>query len=185
MRLDHCLAALLTCMIPAGSSGAAPEGVEIDLALDFQAVGARAEAEQIPILLVVTQEHCPFCHRIKDEILLPMLISGEYDSRVLIRELLIDPGETTRDFQGRRRDAREFADDYKVWVTPTLLYLGPDGRELRPRILGINTMEMYGYYVDEGIEESLQRLRSGEAQPYIPTEQDIGDRPSHWDESLF
>ncbi len=183
MRPAHCLAALLTFVIPGGSPAMKPEGVEIDPAGDLQAAGARAGARQIPILLVVTQEHCPFCHRIKEEILRPMLISGEYEHRVMIRELLIDPGETTRDFQGRQRDAREFADDYKVWVTPTLLYLGPDGRELRPRILGINTMEMYGYYVDEGIAEALQRLRSGGV--YIPTEEDIGEWPPQWDESLF
>ncbi len=184
MRLVHCLAAL-TFVIPVGASALTPEGVEIHLARDLQAAGVRAGARQIPILLVVTQEHCPFCHRIKEEILRPMLISGDYENRVLIRELLIDPGETTRDFLGRQRDARDFADDYKVWVTPTLLYLGPDGRELRPRILGINTLEMYGYYVDEGIEEALQRLRSGGAELYIPTEEDIGDWPAHWDESYF
>jgi hypothetical protein len=154
---------------------------EIGLASDMQATGARAGAEQIPILLVVTQEHCPFCHRIKEEILRPMLISGEYERKVLIQELLIDPGETLRDFRGRQRTAREFADGYKVWVTPTLLYLGPDGRELRPRILGVNTLEMYGYYVDEGIDESLRRLRGGEAKSYIPTEEDIGDWPPQWD----
>ena len=185
MRLANIPAILLAVAVCIGFAEVGAAGVEIDLARDMQAEGGQAGAKQVPILLVVTQEHCPFCHRVKDEILVPMLISGDYQGRVLIRELLIDPGETVRDFQGRQRDAREFAHEYKVWVTPTLLYLGPDGQELRPRILGINTMEMYGYYVDEGIDESLRRLRSGDSQPYVPSDEDIGEWSRGWDDVFF
>ena len=57
---------------------------------NFAALGDRARNGHMPILLVVSQEDCPYCELLKREILEPMLVSGEYDGRVLIRELLID-----------------------------------------------------------------------------------------------
>ena len=103
-----------------------------------------------------------------------MLLSGEYEDKVLIRELLIDPDETLINFSGSKQNAREFAHGYQVWVTPTLLFLSPDGREMSPRVLGINTIEMYSYYVDAGIDQALARQRGIDKTVYVPNKEDIG-----------
>jgi len=155
---------------------------DVPIARDFVRLGETAKSGGQVILLSVSQEHCAFCRKIKDEILRPMLISGSYDDRVLIRELLIDPGEQITDFAGQRRAARDFADQYKVWVTPTLLFLAPDGAELTARMLGIQTVEIYGYYVDESIDRALARLRDADAGPYVPKQEDIGAWPYSWDD---
>ena len=55
--------------------------------------------------------------------------------------------------------AAGFARRYGVFVTPTLLFLGPDGEELAEQMVGINTVEMYFHYVSESIQEGLKRLR--------------------------
>jgi thioredoxin-related protein len=134
-------------------------GVEVPKATDLAADARLAASKQVPILLVVSQDHCSFCHLLKREILRPMLISGEYDDKVIIRELLIDEGESVVNFQGRTVEAAELAHTYRSYLTPTLLFLDHQGRERAPRIVGINTIEMYGYYVDEAIDQALASIR--------------------------
>jgi thioredoxin-related protein len=155
---------------------------ELVVVEDFAALGKLAENRKLVVLVSVTQEYCPYCHKIKEEILQPMLLNRDYDDKVLIRELSIDPGVSVTDFRGRQRMAGSMADDYKVWVTLTLLFLGPDGTELTPRMLGVQTVEMYGYYVDESIDQALRRLRDPQAPDYRPTSRDIGEHPSTWDD---
>jgi len=154
----------------------------MQVAGDFSRLGKTAKDKNVVILISVTQEHCPFCRKIKEEILKPMLLSGEYGDKVLIRELSIDPGETVTDFEGNERMAADFADGYQVWVTPTLLFLGPDGTEMTQRMLGVQTVEMYGYYVDQSIEQALQRLHDTDAERYRPSAEDIGAYPPLWDD---
>lgn len=118
-----------------------------------------AHSGEMPILLLVSQDHCPFCTQIKREILHPMIISGEHKGHLLMREIFIDFGSRVIDFTGNERDSSQFAGSYGVYLTPTLLFLGPDGKELTERIVGIQTPEMFFYYVDNAIQEAIMALR--------------------------
>ena len=111
------------------------------------------------ILLLVSQEDCPYCHLIKEEIVCPMILGGDFKDDILIRELFIDEGERIVDFQGMEREAADFAHGYGVYVTPTLLFLASDGKELENRMTGINTVEMYWYYLSEAIGAAIHKLK--------------------------
>ena len=52
----------------------------------------------------------------------------------------------------------DLASRFAARVTPTLLFLDPFGAEIAPRIVGVNTIEMFGYYVDKAIETARKRL---------------------------
>jgi thioredoxin-related protein len=106
------------------------------------------------ILLLVSQYHCEYCDLMKREILNPMQLSGEYKDRVIMQEILIDPGEVVTNFAGKREATEEFADRYGVFVTPTLLFLDADGNEAAERILGINTIDYLPLYIDSAIEKA-------------------------------
>ncbi len=125
---------------------------------DFAALGDRARSGHMPILLVVSQEDCPYCELLKREILEPMLVSGEYDGRVIIRELLIDSELPVRDFDGRAIAPDELARRYGARLTPTVLFLDDRGRELAERIVGINTVDFYAYYLDAAIDAAGAHL---------------------------
>jgi len=115
-------------------------------------------ARNLPILVAVTRESCPYCEKLKKYVLVPMLLSGEYVDRVIIRELSIEPVLEIRSFDGRRERSDAFAEKYGVTVVPTILFLGPDGRALNPPMTGINVVEMYGYYLDKAIDASALAL---------------------------
>lgn len=123
-------------------------------ASDLQKLAQMAEKKRIPILLMVSQEHCEFCELMKQEVLNPMLLSGEYSDKVVIRELLIDQGELVTDFAGRQQSAQAFSSGLNVWVTPTLLFLDHRGEEAAERILGINTVDYLLFYVEDAIDSA-------------------------------
>jgi len=131
--------------------------VEVD---DLAALGKRSRDARLPILLVFVAADCGYCRLLEDEFLRPMMISGDYEGeRVLIRTLHIDSYVQLADFSGAAADADEIADRYGVFVTPTLLFLDGDGHELAKRMIGINTVDYFGAYLDRGIDRSFNRLR--------------------------
>jgi len=126
---------------------------------DFSAIAPLASRERRLIMLLVSQEDCPYCHLIKEEIIHPMILGGDFKDEILIRELFIDEGEKIADFQGSVQEAADFAHGYDVYVTPTLLFLDASGRELAKQMTGINTVEMYWYYLSESINGAVEKLR--------------------------
>ncbi len=125
---------------------------------DFAELAKLAAHENRLILLLVSQQECPYCHLIKEEIIRPMILGGDFRDDILIRELFIDAGEKIRDFRGVARAAADFAHGYGVFVTPTLLFLGADGTELEKKMTGINTVEMYWYYLSQSIQDAISKL---------------------------
>lgn len=132
---------------------------EIVEARDLRGEAARMERERLPMLLLVSQHHCPYCTRIKNEILRPMVKSGDYEGRVLIREIFIDLDTRVIDFSGRERASADFAHAYGVDLTPTLLFLDSGGRELSKRLIGLYTVEMFSFYVDSALDDAIAKLR--------------------------
>lgn len=133
-----------------------PPPAPIEEAADLAALGQRAAANGMVIMLLVSQDHCPYCVLIKEEIVRPMIRGGDFPGQLLIRELFIDLDRRVIGFDGEDWDAGTLAAHYEATLTPTLLFLGPRGEELSDRLVGINTPEMYFYYVDEAIRKALQ-----------------------------
>jgi thioredoxin-related protein len=141
----------------------AQAGVEVPVGSDLQADAGIADSRRLPILLLFTAISCEYCELLEEDFLEPMLLGGEYEDRVIIRKVVLDNGSRLTDFSGRRRDATALSDDYKVFVTPTILFLDSDGTELAERILGINTPELFGGYLDDCIETALMKVRGIDA----------------------
>ena len=112
------------------------------------------------MLLTFSAITCEYCRQLEDEFLRPMLISGEYTDRILIRRLLLDNGSRVIDFAGERIASTQLSDRYKVYVTPTILFLDGNGNELAERMVGIYTPEMYGGYLDNCIDTALYTIRA-------------------------
>ncbi len=125
-----------------------------DLSADLAQVAANGK----PLMLVFSAEHCFFCERLKENIVKPMLRSGDYDDRVIIRVTEIDDYGSIRNAKGEQIEPPDLARAYGVRVTPTVLLLGPDGNEVAPRQLGINNEDYYGVYLDEAIEQAREKI---------------------------
>lgn len=154
------VACLVVGALAGGMAGAAGTGHRVEAVSDLQADARRSREAGVPILLVVSQHHCPFCKLLREEILEPMLLSGDYASRVIVRELFLDGDQALRDFDGKEIGPDDLAERYGAFLTPTLLFLDHRGRELTERMLGINTVDFYGYYLDASIKAARSRLQA-------------------------
>ncbi|MDH3526204.1 MAG: thioredoxin fold domain-containing protein [Gammaproteobacteria bacterium] len=141
------------------ASAALSAEVEVPVGEDLQQDGQGARADRLPILLAFSAIGCSYCDDLEEEFLEPMLLSGDYADKIIIRKLIIDNGSHVRDFLGRSLEAAELAHAFRVFVTPTILFVDADGRELAERMVGINTLEMFGGYLDGCIDTALLKLR--------------------------
>jgi thioredoxin-related protein len=133
--------------------------IQLQEANDLQADAARAGEDKLPILVLFSSSYCGYCTIVREDFLKPMLISGDYDDKVIMRVVNIDSTEGLRDFEGREVDAEAFADRRGVFVTPTVKFFGPDGNETTSDLVGLSTVDYYGGFLDTAIEESLVHLR--------------------------
>lgn len=145
-------AALSPCGLPAASPGEAPPLVPV--AVDLAADARLSEERGLPILLVFTRAECGYCELLKSAVIEPVIISGEYESRAIIREVVVDSGTDLVDFEGRLVSPFSVADYYDALLTPTVLVVGPDAAELSERLVGINNVDMYLWYLNKAVAEA-------------------------------
>ena len=156
------IAAILFCCWSVGISAAGDvekNGAEVVATIRLDEVAEDARNRRLPILLIFSATTCPYCILQEEEILKPMLISGDYGNKVIIRKVLVSEEPELVNFRGMAVSMDDFINHYRVQVTPTILFLDQNGKELAKRLVGINTVEMFGGDVDDAIELSLKKMR--------------------------
>lgn len=145
---------VLSLAMLAPSLAADPLPAVRDLRQDAEA----AAQARVPILVMVSSYECPYCDQVEQNFLLPMMRNPEYRSRVLFRRLDIHD-VFIRDFDGHEVSGQDLATRYRAWLTPTVLFLDPKGRELAKRLVGISNEYYYGGFLDDAIDTALEKLR--------------------------
>jgi thioredoxin-related protein len=141
---------------------------DVPIARNLQADGQLAHDRRLPILLAFSAIECSYCELLEEEFLQPMLLGGEYRDRIMIRKLVLDNGSRLADFSGKPVDATLLSDRYRVYVTPTILFVDENGTELAERMVGINTPELFGGYLDDCIETARLIIRNPAGLAKLP-----------------
>ena len=105
-----------------------------DLQQTYTSEGFNNKGQSKVALILVSQPNCNYCDLITEEILQPML------------------------FNGKNVPATKFAQRYNAWATPTLLFLDQQGNEIAKKMVGINTIELYGFYVDKALKSAFKAI---------------------------
>jgi len=158
------LITLISLGVMASNNTGQPSSPQVPQSNDLARLAQDARSKNLPVLLVFSADHCTYCKLLEDEILKPMLLSGDYHDKVVINKIMLDDYADIRDFNGESINADILSQRYGVYVTPTMLFLDSKGRELDERLLGINTIEMFGGLVDQAINTSLDKLRKSSQQ---------------------
>ncbi len=156
--------ALMTCILSFQLAFAAEPNTKITQVQhveDFSALLAQAKKEKKVILLEMSASYCGFCRKLEAEILNPMIISGDYED-VLIRHLEIDSYYSINMPDNPSMTPSEYAYSKKIFVTPTLLFLNYKNEEVAERIVGINSVDYFGAYVDEALKEGAKKIKAME-----------------------
>ncbi len=130
--------------------------VQVDnLLLDAQQV----RREQMPILIVFTEEGCPYCEIAKNQTLIPISNLFHYQQKVIVRE--VSDSSVFYDFNHNLTTNNVFNDKYSVGIYPTVLIFNADGDIIAPRLAGIVNEEFYWNKVDKIIDIAINNLKNG------------------------
>ena len=125
------------------------------MAEDLSVTGTAATNTGCPILLYVSRSDCTFCRRFEKEQLGPLMRSGEYNNKLIIRELIWDDTTPIVNFHGETTTRKALAKFYEATLTPTLLFLDGTGEEIRPRITGYRSNDYFGFYFEAAIIDAF------------------------------
>jgi thioredoxin-related protein len=133
-------------------------GSEIPLAENLAHSAQLAQQQAVPTVVFVSRDACPYCRTLRDSILEPMYAAGKFEGRAVLVEVSLDKPELLTGFDGQLVSAKDWAQMYKAQITPTLLFLDSEGREIGKRRIGISNLEMYGFYLQKSIDEALAHI---------------------------
>lgn len=120
--------------------------------------GRLARQRQVPLLLMFSMHHCPYCTVVEESFLKPMLRNRDYDKKVLMRKIELEGGYIT-DFNGQDVEVDEISNRYSVSLVPTVILVDHKGRQLAASLIGMANEHYYGGDLDAAIERSLQKIR--------------------------
>ena len=89
---------------------------------------------------------------------MPMQRNSDYDDKMLIRSVSMSDYEYLVDFEGRSISTAEFASQYDISVTPTLVFLDSRGVEMADKLVGFWSRDFFGGYIDNSIDEAREKL---------------------------
>jgi thioredoxin-related protein len=128
---------------------------------DLRAEATLARKERLPILVMFSSDYCPYCTAMKNDFLKPMMYSGDYDRKILFRMVKLTAGKSIVDFDGNPVNVYDFAERYKVRVTPTLVFIDYQGKGMAPKMVGMTTPDFFGGYLDDAITTAYDHVRNG------------------------
>ena len=164
-RLATALCALMIAVLVASApaQAAANARVQVETLTNLKADASLAQRQRTPILIAFFASYCEWCERVEQEFLRPMLLSGEYGDKVIIRKLETDSYGHITGLDGKLVQPGQFSHQYDAYFTPTLVFIDHHGKELAERMIGLTTPEMYGGYLDNAIDQALFRYRAQSA----------------------
>lgn len=117
-----------------------------------QSAASRGE----PLVVMTTLPGCPYCDLVRIHHLLPLRREGKAHA---VQLDIRDRSGNLQGFQGNTTTPSEQVRAWKARFAPTVLFFGPDGRELAERLVGVAVPDFYGEYLDARLIEARARLR--------------------------
>jgi len=137
-------------------------GAEIPQAGNLAEVARLSRQQGIPVIVFVSRDACPYCRTLRNTVLGPMSAADRFENRAILTEVSLDRVEPLTGFANKQLTAKEFGAHYRAEITPTLLFLDSEGREIGKRIVGISNLELYGFYLQKSIDQALLAIHSND-----------------------
>lgn len=107
-----------------------------------------------PLVVMVSLEGCVFCRMVRESHLLPLAAQGLPVVQVDWRS-----GRLLRDFSGASVSHDDMARRWNIRIAPTVLFFGPGGQEVAPRMVGSYQPDFYGSYLDARLEQGRRAIK--------------------------
>jgi thioredoxin-related protein len=143
--------------LPAWGDAATQEGVPY--ARNLQQDAELAKQKNGVVLVIFSGEYCGYCERVLKEFLIPMSRNPDYQSKLVMRRVDNTGFTTVKDFDGTVEDHQQFTSEHGVHMVPTVMLFDTHGKRLAKPLVGLTTVDYYGYYLDQAIDEALAKVR--------------------------
>ena len=140
-------------------ASSAAYAVEVPPLTDLRADLVQAKALNVPILLLIHSQGCTYCHYVMEDHLRPMVLSGQYTKRALIRQLAADEAADLLDAAGKPVHAKDFARSLSVRFYPTVLFLDAQGKPLHERLIGVANIDLYGTQLEGALQRAELQMK--------------------------
>lgn len=132
---------------------------EVQALTDLRADMAQAKALNAPILLLIHSQDCPYCHYVMEDHLRPMVLSGQYKKRALLRQLAADDAVKLVDAAGQHISARDYARSLQVRFYPTIVFLDAEGTPMKERLIGVANIDLYGTQLEFALQRAEAQMQ--------------------------
>jgi len=126
-----------------GIASARAAGKTLPLSASLPDELARALKARQPLVVMVSLHRCPWCEEVRNNYLAPMRAQERLP---VVQVDMLSPRQT-RDLQGTLTTHEALVRAWDVKVAPTVLFLGPQGREVADRLVG-GSPDFYSAYLD-------------------------------------
>ena len=117
--------------------------------LDLRASLERAVQARRPLVVLFSLPQCPWCELARRLSFADLVREGEAVVQVeMVR------GPLLGDLDGQPASGREIATRLGVRVAPTALFLGPGGREMAERMVGVGAEDFYDALVRQRLDDA-------------------------------
>ena len=132
---------------------------EINYAKDLASEANAAGDESKIFLLYVSRPACPYCEKLKQDVLFPLVKGKRFDHILRLREVSLADNNIIG-FDGVEVSAGRALSGYKIVGTPTLLFLDRHGRQLTENLSGYFLKDFYWSYLEANIKKAQAKLIS-------------------------
>ena len=125
-----------------------PNAATLPPALSLPDELARALAVGSPLVVMVSLEGCPFCKVARESYLAPM----RHEQGLPVVQVDMRSQRSVKNFNGSNTTHEALIATWRIEVAPTVLFLGRQGAEVAPRLVGGYIPDFYGAYLEERLE---------------------------------
>lgn len=127
-------------------------------ASDLSRESRQAACKGQPLVVMFGSSECSYCSVVRSLYMVPLPEDERYPG-IVAREVEIDSDAQVKDFSGKVVSMRKLAASYGVYLVPTVMVFGPDGKQAGKSIIGISNEDFYGFYLDEAIAAGVSMVR--------------------------
>lgn len=150
----------LTCLLASfGVMADSKKEVKVETTDDLRMVAKLSSSSDLPVLVFFSTSTCSYCQILESQYLKPMIISGDYRDKIIIRKISLDEVGAVRDFQGNLVSSSDLVSRYNVSTIPTMLFLDAKGKELAKRVVGVSTVDYFWVDLDTAIQSARDSMR--------------------------
>ena len=126
-------------------------------AINLSTIEAQKSQHRLPIILYFRLDDCPYCQRLSEHVLHPMLKGGQFRDNAHFVEISLE-ADSMLDFSGHPTLPKTFAEAYGFIVAPMLVFVDGQGKQLIDPVIGLPNLAYFGFEFRQMIRAAKAKL---------------------------